>query len=853
MLNYACRMTGCINSTDDFITRHNMGIHRKKVICFLLSLTVAIALFGGSSASQEKNGEKSTPAETTKAVSPPSLSDLITAAAELDNRMSTLEKYLTEDFDATAAEKDFVQFNEKLAAFSDRLQNLKISKKYDYDQLAEVKGRLLTVSSSLQQIRAPVTERIEKIELWSKEWSEEVKMWKELQSSLAKDASVAALRPTFAKARNTIDKAQKLLASDLRPVLAVEQKAADIQAKIDGYLVEVEDYLRVLRRDILRKSAPSMFSTDYYRAFSRGLWRETKKGLEILSSPESQLFERKGLKLPLSVFLTLILIAFILRKRSSLAAESRLRFLAERPFSAGVLAGFATFSLLYGPSTGAWRVLVIIAYSICIIRVAGALIETVWRRRVVSVLIMLFVLHELLQFLALPLPLFRVYVFLIALIGLLLCGRGALRSPREGETRFYRWTLNLGVAVSGVILIAELSGYSGLATYLLEGALTTGFFVVGAGILMRLARGGLEWTFFNTSLIMIPYLRKHAHAIVSQAARLVYLFIGVFVFMILLADWGVYDSHNEAIQGVLSLGVTIGSFRLTVGSVLLAMLLLYGSLLVSRAVLSVLKDDVFPRRNLARGAQISMARLIHYGFVLVGFLFALAALGLDLTKVTIIGGALGVGIGFGLQQIVNNFICGIILLFERPISVGDYIELEGQWAEIKEIGLRATIVQNFDRADLVIPNSILVTNQVINWTRSDRLARIKLPVGVAYGSDVPLVMKILQDCAAGNESVAKSPEPRVIFMGFGDSSLDFELRVHIQDIDNWFVTRTELYKEIERKFRESGVEIPFPQRDLHLRSVDESPGSILTPPGDQRPDLVVVSRKEKDEEDEKDQ
>ncbi|UCG14915.1 MAG: mechanosensitive ion channel [Deltaproteobacteria bacterium] len=264
-------------------------------------------------------------------------------------------------------------------------------------------------------------------------------------------------------------------------------------------------------------------------------------------------------------------------------------------------------------------------------------------------------------------------------------------------------------------------------------------------------------------------------------------------------------------------------------------------------------EDVFPRRKLERGAQISMARLVHYGFVLVGFLFALAVLGFDLKNITIIGGALGVGIGFGLQQVVNNFVCGIILLFERPISVGDYIELGGQWAEIKKIGLRSTIVQNFDRADLVIPNSDLFTNQVINWTRSDRLARLKLPVGVAYGSDVPLVMKILQECAAENESVAKSPEPRVIFMGFGDSSLDFELRFYLLDIDKWYVTRSDIVQEIERKFRESEVQIPFPQRDLHLRSVDESPGSVLTPPRDQRPDLVVVPRKEKDEEDEKDQ
>ncbi len=830
-----------------------MGIHWKKVICFLLSLTVTIALFGGSAISQEGNAEKSTPAETTKAISPPSLADLFALAAALDKRLSTQETDLAKGFDSTATEKEFVQFNKKLDALSGRLQELKVSKRYDYDRLAGLSKTILAEGASFDRIRKPIDERVGKIELWSKEWLEEEQRWKELQSSLTKDASAATLRPTLAKARNTIGKAQKLLARDLKPVLAAEQKVADIQARIDGLLAEVRDYLRVLRGDILKKSAPSMFSTDYYTAFSRGLWEETKKGLKIISWPESQLFQRDGLKLLLQVFLTLILIAFILRKRSSLAAEPRLRFLAERPFSAGIFAGFSIVALLFGAYVDASRVVLGTVFSISFIRVAGALIETVWRKRVVYVLVMLFVLHELFQFFVLPLPLFRGYVFLVALIGLCLCGWRAMRSPREGETRFYRWSLNLGVTVSGVILIAELSGYSGLANHLLESALTTVFLVISAWILMRFAQSGLEWTFFHSALVMIPHLRKHAHAIVSRAARLMNLFIGAFAFMFLLANWGVYDSHGEAMKVVLSLGVTIGSLRLTVGFILLATLLLYGTLLASRAVQSVLMEDVFPRRNLERGAQISMARLVHYGFVLVGFLFALGALGFDLKNVTIIGGALGVGIGFGLQQVVNNFVCGIILLFERPISVGDYIELDGQWSEVKKIGLRATIVQNFDRADLVIPNSNLITNQVINWTRSDRLARIKLPIGVAYGSDVPLVMKILQECAAENESVAKSYEPRVIFMGFGDSSLDFELRVHLQDIDNWYVTRTELYQEIERKFRESGVEIPFPQRDLHIRSVDESPGSILTPPGDQRPDLVVIPRKEKDEEDEKDQ
>ena len=835
---------GILKSRLFLVPRYLMRFQAVRVFWLLLMPMFIFLILSGGLAAQEPKASQPSPAQEEKEPSVASLADLFELAAALDKRLSTQKTDLAKGFDATAMEKKFVQFNKKLAVHSGRLQKLKISKTYDYDQLAEIRGTLLTESSSLRKIREPVTERIRKIELWSKEWIEEEQRWKELQSTLAKDASAGTLGPTFAKARNTIGKAQKFLANDLKPVLAAEQKAADAQARIDGLLEEVDNHLSVLRDDIFRKSSPSMFSTDYYAAFSRGLWEETKTGLEITSWLESQFLQIEGLKLLLQVFLSLILIAFILRKRSSLAAEPRLRFLAERPFSAGVFAGLSTVLILYGPSTGAWRAVLGIVFIISLVRIAGALIETVWRKRVVYGLAMLFVMHELFQFFVLPLPLFRGYVFLAALIGLCLCGWRALRSPREGESRFYRWTLNLGVTVSAVILIAEVSGFSLLAIHLLETALTTVFIVIDAWILMRFARSGLEWAFFHTALAMISPLRKHAHAIVSRATRFMNLFIGALAFMFLLANWGVYDSHGEAMKGVLSLGVTIGSLRLTVGFILLAILLLYGTLLASRAVQSLLMEDVFPRRNLERGAQISMARLVHYGFVLVGFLFALAALGFDLKNVTILGGALGVGIGFGLQQIVNNFVCGIILLFERPISVGDYIELDGQWAEIKKIGLRATIVQNFDKADLVIPNSNLVTNRVINWTRTDRLARIKMPVGVAYGSNVPLVMKILQECAAENESVAKSYEPRVIFMGFGDSSLDFELRVHLQDIDNWYVTRTELYQEIERKFRESGVEIPFPQRDLHVRSIDESVSSRSISPKGQP--LSVVSREEDD-------
>lgn len=208
--------------------------------------------------------------------------------------------------------------------------------------------------------------------------------------------------------------------------------------------------------------------------------------------------------------------------------------------------------------------------------------------------------------------------------------------------------------------------------------------------------------------------------------------------------------------------------------------------------------------------------------MLVGFLFALSALGFEVTKITLMLSALGVGVGFGLQDIVSNFVSGLILLFERPVRVGDIIEIEGNWAEIKSIGLRATIVQTLDQADVVIPNADLVSKQVTNWTLTSRLVRLIIPVGVAYGSDVPLVMETLMACAREHDMVASFVSPQVLFTSFGESTLDFELRVWVTDADNRLTVKSDLHQEIDRRFRKAKIEIAFPQRDLHVRSLDES-------------------------------
>jgi potassium efflux system protein len=225
-----------------------------------------------------------------------------------------------------------------------------------------------------------------------------------------------------------------------------------------------------------------------------------------------------------------------------------------------------------------------------------------------------------------------------------------------------------------------------------------------------------------------------------------------------------------------------------------------------------------PGISLPRGVSQTIIRLTHYAVVTLGFLLAIAASGMDVSKLAILAGGLGVGLGFGLQSVVNNFISGLILMFERPIQVGDTIEIGDLIGRVKSIGIRASTVRTYSGAEVVVPNGNLVASEVVNWTLSDRLRRIELPLGVAHGSDPEQVSKILLSAAAAHEDALTRPEPLAVFLGFGDSALKFELRFWTREFEEWQRIRGEVATQVQRSLAEAGIEIPFPQRTLHLKA-----------------------------------
>jgi small-conductance mechanosensitive channel len=208
---------------------------------------------------------------------------------------------------------------------------------------------------------------------------------------------------------------------------------------------------------------------------------------------------------------------------------------------------------------------------------------------------------------------------------------------------------------------------------------------------------------------------------------------------------------------------------------------------------------------------------VHYSLVVTGFLLGLAALGIDLTKITIVAGALGVGIGFGLQGLVNNFVSGMVILYERRINVGDAVQVGDVAGQVQQMGLRACTVRTWEGAEVIVPNATLTTDKVVNWTLSDRRRRIDLKIGVAYGTAPERLADVLLAVARKHSHVLADPAPVVLFQGFGDSALLFELRVWTNRFDEWVQIRSELTTGAYAALRGAAIEIPFPQRDVHVR------------------------------------
>jgi small-conductance mechanosensitive channel len=265
---------------------------------------------------------------------------------------------------------------------------------------------------------------------------------------------------------------------------------------------------------------------------------------------------------------------------------------------------------------------------------------------------------------------------------------------------------------------------------------------------------------------------------------------------------------------------------LSVGDVVAFVLTVAAAFLLSSVVRFVLREEISPRTRLAHGQSYALSILLHYAVILVGFLFATSALGLDLTRVTILAGAFGVGVGIGLQNVVANFVAGVIILLEQRIHPGDFIETADLQGEVREIGFRASTIRTWSGADVIVPNSKLTSERVSNWTLSDRRCRVDIDVAVAYTAETAHVLDLLRKTAEADPGVMAEPAPAAVCTGFRDSGLGFQLRAWTARFEHADAVRSRLVLAVHAALAAARIEIALPQRDVHLRSEHSEPGDV---------------------------
>ncbi len=415
--------------------------------------------------------------------------------------------------------------------------------------------------------------------------------------------------------------------------------------------------------------------------------------------------------------------------------------------------------------------------------------------------------------------------------------RPAGRGTKLDAGRWWRaaqLVARFSIVILAAALLANFGGLVSLSRLLTTAVISSAFtaIVLFAGVVV--VRATVIAVLQTRVLQRVNLVRWHGAAIDYWLMRILPLAALLTWLVVTARFFRIEGPLGNIVSTVFFTSATIGTVQISLGDILAFGLAIWLGLLFSRALRFVLSVDVFPRVTLPRGIPATISMLVNYTVLGIAFVLAVAAAGIQLERFALIVGALSVGIGFGLQNIVNNFVSGLILAFERPVQSGDTVQFSSTFGKISRIGVRSSTVRTFDGAEVIVPNANLISNEVTNWTLSDMRRRIEIMVGVAYGTNPHKVLELLLKAAGSDERLLAEPQPNALFLGFGDSSLDFSLRAWTDDFDNYLSIKSALTLAVHDAIYAAGIEIPFPQRDLHVRSIDPQAvariGAVQAPP-----------------------
>jgi len=803
--------------------RLHCGATARLALAFVVAcvwLANATAAFGDVPASAT--------AAAPRPAAPATLYDIVTDLARVDALQREIEGSLRDTADWASLTKplDRPALAPPFQALADaddpvtrvRYMELRVVDVHLRERLREI-GEVATATGSLAQ---KFVAHLEHLDREAALWPDRARIAREAQAPSEVANSVDAVVPALADMRARVMKRRDA-------VLVVYERAVLLQARLEGLRSELSQ-----RRERLW--------SELRRTVGEPVWRQRNAAFpldELAANVATLRFDfdwvaQHAVRIALG-FLAILAGTFFplrhqLRAASSLAGAPARR----RPaLSAAVLIAVAA-SALFAPTGApvafyrlAWLATPLFAAIIAAHSFAQRIPATTWAAAFAVMLNEFRVVAEVSALGDWLLLALQIVPFGITLLRD--WQRGALAQAFPGTSAHTLRTLvHADTALLVLALVLSGAGYTGLAsTAVVLGVIAPGYAMVFAALAWSLNRafaGLLAMPLAQTLLCV----REQRRTMIRTFRRMVNAAAWIGGVASLALSYSALDDLQRIAATMAATSVSAGDVSIRLGGVAFALAVVATTWIATRFVRFVLDHEVLPRLRLRAGAPVAISTIVGYVLIVIGVVLAMAAVGMDLTKVTLLAGALGIGVGLGLQSVVNNFASGLILMIERPINVGDQIELGSVEGEVTRIGVRSSTIRTFDGAEIIVPNADLASKQVTNWTLSDRSRRYEIDVTVARGADPAQVLELLKTAAASVKEVQKMPRPFAAFKRFGDNGLDFRLYAWVESVDLGLRAQNALHTAVLAALVAAGIDIPSPQRDVRILYVPNSCGGRMT-------------------------
>jgi potassium-dependent mechanosensitive channel len=811
-------------------------ITRATRAALLVGILLLLCVASGAQAQDASPSPTPSPSVTpTAAPSAVPLPDIVAASDSASERLNEIQSELSSNRTLDNVTRDLAATTKEIDA--SELETRRILRPgVPLETLGEFETRWQKLADQLTASSRQLTDRVTALDREVTQMSATRTTWKATLEFARQSNAPSEVTRRISQVLQGIDAAEEMLQKRRADVLSLQTRVAEQTQRATSSLRSIRSAQSAAVNRLWLQDSPPIWSPEVRTAAAQSLGRDSQVSLGVQAAQVRNYLQREWTKL---IYIALLFIAFVivmLRVKRQVGrwtdkdrALDRTNRVLQLPFStASLLTIVAARLILYDAPRGIWVILGLLAL-IPIVVVLRSLIDR-HLFPLVNALVVFYLVAQL-RVVTASIPVLSRLILLLETVGGLIFLIWFVRTrrhsgPRTTSNKTARFAASIALIGFGAIIVTDSLGYVALANYLSVGILIAAYFAVALYAAARILEGLVLFALRTRPLASLGMVQRHQTLLHRNVTRVIRVAAVVTWVLLSLSAFSLREAVLSRTVALLSADIGVRWFRISLGAVAACTLTIWITLLLSRFLRFLLQEEVYHRFHLARGPAYAVSTLVHYVVLLVGFYIAIAALGADMTKFAILAGAVGVGAGFGLQNIFNNFFSGLILLFERPVQVGDLIQVGDQTGVVRRIGIRASIIALDDKSQLIIPNGQLISEKVTNRTFSSLRKRMELTIRTAHGENPEQVIALLVKTAAAHPSVTKDPPPDAVLKQFGEDALIFVVGFTTEDVARFSFVQSDVAVAVNAALRQAGIEIAVPQRVVHLEQNDATRHSL---------------------------